>query len=484
MLASQYSSESDNPHHFGILAIESYIPKLYVAQSDLEIHDNVPQGKYTIGLGQLNMAVVSDREDINSVSLTVVQNLLERNNIDPSRIARVEVGTETIIDKSKSVKSVLMPLFYPNSNIEGIDTTNACYGATNALFNTMNYLQSSAYDGTSLCIVVAADIAVYKAGSARPTGGAGAVAMLIGPGADLVFEPKLRVTHIEHAYDFYKPDLHSEFPEVDGPATVECYLRGIDTCYSRYLDHFEKLTGETKVNALTFPYALFHTPYNKLISKAYGRFFYNDLLRHPDSFPPELATTYASTDPRTTYFDKNLEKAMVDHSKAHFKSHVGPGLLLAQNVGNMYCASLYGTLCSLLSTTAPQDLAGKRVLLFSYGSGLASSMFSMRFRNAPESLHASLDVASRLASRTRVEATEYERLMALREKTHNVRSYVPVTLVEPEKFWDGTFVLEEVDQKFRRRYSRVGGRGVGVHGGEKVHVNGKVNGVNGVNGVH
>lgn len=37
-------------------------------------------------------------------------------------------------------------------------------------------------------LVVAADIAVYATGSARPTGGAGAVAMLVGPNAALVVE--------------------------------------------------------------------------------------------------------------------------------------------------------------------------------------------------------------------------------------------------------------------------------------------------------
>ena len=36
--------------------------------------------------------------------------------------------------------------------------------------------------------MVAADIAVYASGNARPTGGAGAVAMLVGPNAPLVFE--------------------------------------------------------------------------------------------------------------------------------------------------------------------------------------------------------------------------------------------------------------------------------------------------------
>lgn len=37
-------------------------------------------------------------------------------------------------------------------------------------------------------LVVAGDIAVYATGGARPTGGAGAVAMLVGPNAPLAFE--------------------------------------------------------------------------------------------------------------------------------------------------------------------------------------------------------------------------------------------------------------------------------------------------------
>ena len=37
-------------------------------------------------------------------------------------------------------------------------------------------------------MVVAADIAVYAPGQARPTGGAGAVALLLGPDAAIVFD--------------------------------------------------------------------------------------------------------------------------------------------------------------------------------------------------------------------------------------------------------------------------------------------------------
>jgi len=114
---------------------------------------------------------------------------MEKYNIDYNQIGRLEVGTETIIDKSKSVKSTLMQLFAKsgNTDIEGIDTTNACYGGTNALFNTINWMESTSWDGR-YGLVVAGDIAVYASGNARPTGGCGVCALLIGPDAPIVME--------------------------------------------------------------------------------------------------------------------------------------------------------------------------------------------------------------------------------------------------------------------------------------------------------
>jgi len=53
---------------------------------------------------------------------------------------------------------------------------------------------------------------VYAEGPARPTGGAAAIAMLIGPNAPISFESKYRASHMAHVYDLYKPDLASEYP--------------------------------------------------------------------------------------------------------------------------------------------------------------------------------------------------------------------------------------------------------------------------------
>jgi hydroxymethylglutaryl-CoA synthase len=89
------------------------------------------------------MSFCDDREDIYSIALTTLSSLIKKYNIDLKNIGRLEVGTETMLDKSKSVKSVLMQLFEEsgNFNVEGIDTVNACFGGTNAVFNAVNWVE-------------------------------------------------------------------------------------------------------------------------------------------------------------------------------------------------------------------------------------------------------------------------------------------------------------------------------------------------------
>lgn len=268
-----FADDSPRPQNVGILAMEVYFPHYYVNQSDLEEYNNVPSGKYTIGLGQDAMAFTGDREDVNSIAMTCVAQLLEKYGIDPTEIGRVEVGTETLIDKSKSTKTVLMSLFEAsgNANIEGASTINACYGTTAAVLNAIAWVESSAWDGR-YAIVVASDIAVYAKGPARPTGGCGGIAMLIGPDAPLAIDSKTRVTSACHAWDFYKPDPTCEYPTVDGQLSQTCYIQSLDDCYLRFCAKNDKFAQEdAPCDVSAFDYAVFHSPYNKLVQRSFAR---------------------------------------------------------------------------------------------------------------------------------------------------------------------------------------------------------------------
>jgi hydroxymethylglutaryl-CoA synthase len=271
----EFANTSSRPTNIGILAAELYVPTRYVAQEDLEVADDC-KGKYTVGLGQTCMAFTDDREDIASIIMTAVQQLMEKNHIDPADVGRLEVGTETLVDKAKSVKTSLMPLFGDNTDIEGITTVNACYGGTAALFNTVAWVESSDYDGR-YAILVCADIAVYAKGNARPTGGCAAMAMLIGPNAPLALEPGVRASHFLSVYDFYKPH-HSEYAAVDGKLSQWAYLSSVDMCYSRYIEKYARRHGPDapKIDLSHFDHFSFHSPYNKLAQKGFARLFYVD----------------------------------------------------------------------------------------------------------------------------------------------------------------------------------------------------------------
>eukprot|EP01084_Bolivina_argentea_P121970 216166_1 len=94
----------------GIIAMESYIPKYFVSQSEFELFNGRQTETYTRGLGQERMSFVTDREDICSISLTVLSNLLLKNNISYDGIGWICVATETIIDHSTSIASMLMQI--------------------------------------------------------------------------------------------------------------------------------------------------------------------------------------------------------------------------------------------------------------------------------------------------------------------------------------------------------------------------------------
>lgn len=463
--------------------------------------DGVGKGKYTVGLGQTNLAfcdgtysrthaqaqysrtpnqpsnqsivcwidgmVRVDREDINSLSLSVVHKLLERYSVSPRDVGRLEVGTETIVDKSKAVKTTLMRLFDEQPDIEGIDTTNACYGGTAALINAVNWVESSSWDGRK-AIVVAGDIAVYEPGPARPTGGAGVVALLIGPDAPLPLERGLRSTHMEDAYDFYKPNLESEYPVVDGKLSNSLYLRALDSCYRQFSRRFHAQRSGAAAAPTGAPfdvrrnarYVLFHSPYTKLVARSFGRLLYNDAMMRASGTdeldaPLEQFRSLSASD---SYVSKELVSTLDRISAADFERQVEPSLTLARNLGNSYCGSLYACLVSAVAALDPVADRDQRMLMFSYGSGLASTMFSLQMRTAapafPLMRQAATEAIQRLDKRVLATPEQFSEAMLLRERSHSAAAYTPVGAEPHAPLFPGAYSLTRIDELKRREYRR------------------------------
>ncbi|KAL4363328.1 hypothetical protein GQ457_04G037830 [Hibiscus cannabinus] len=480
----------------GILAMEIYFPPTFVQQEALEAHDGASKGKYTIGLGQDCMAFCTEVEDVISMSLTAVTSLLEKYKIDPKQIGRLEVGSETVIDKSKSIKTFLMPIFEVvfstergNTDIEGVDSTNACYGGTAALLNCVNWVESSSWDGR-YGLVVCTDSAVYAEGPARPTGGAAAIAMLIGPDAPISFESKFRGSHMSHAYDFYKPNLTSEYPVVDGRLSQTCYLMALDSCYKSFCHKYVRTEVQETVSiflynygsqfspnvASTFGYRyerlegkqfslsdadyfIFHSPYNKLVQKSFARLLFNDFLRNAssvDAIAKEKLGPFSTLTGDESFQSRELEKASQQASKPLYDAKVQPTTLVPKQVGNTYTASLYAAFASLIHNKH-SELAGKRVVLFSYGSGLTATMFSLRLHEGrhPFSLSnisTAMNVAGKLESRHEFTPKKFVETLKLMENRYGAKDFM--TSKDSSLLSPGTYYLTEVDSMYRRFYAQ------------------------------
>jgi hydroxymethylglutaryl-CoA synthase len=97
-------------------------------------------------------------------------------------------------------------------------------------------------------------------------------------------------------------------------------------------------------------------------------------------------------------------------AKASFAAQAAPSLRLSEELGNCYTASLYLALASLLDARAP-ELAGRRIGLFSYGSGCTSEFFSGTVGPDAAAAIAATGIDAILADRERIDVAEFERIM-------------------------------------------------------------------------
>lgn len=431
---------SERPKNIGIRAIQVHFPRNYITQDDLEERDieilgeeNRPKikGKYTKGLGQTALAFCTDREDTVSIAMNAVSSLFEDYNLSPEMFGRVEVGTESGIDKSKSIKSFLMQLFPNNSTLIGVDNTNACYGGTAALLNSLAWIESSQWDGR-LALVVTADIAVYEEMSPRPTGGCGAVAIVLGPDAPIVIEPGLLYSHFVHGYDFYKPNPVNPHPCVDGPLSLTLYYECLDRCFIGYR---KKCGNNISIN--DFNYVCFHTPFMNHIKKCTGRLVY---LADKKDDDPEIDSTRS---------DNRLFSQLSQQAKPIFEEKVAPSCTLSMWCGNGYTSSLYMAISSLIDSS---DLDGKRVLCFSYGSGCASTMYSLKINGDLTQMKAALNLKARLEARSRRTVIEYEEAVKRENERYLKAPYQPHDGID--ELWPNSWYLEGIDDQWKRTYKR------------------------------
>jgi hydroxymethylglutaryl-CoA synthase len=435
-----------------------YVPRMYLDMDEFASRRGLDPEHIKKGIGMLQMAVPDAHEDAATMAANAALELLKKNDLKPSQIGRIYVGTETMDDKSKPIASKVVGMLeeiYGRSSfshVDGVDHVFACIGATYALENTLDWIRSGRNRG-KYGIVIASDIAKYDLKSeGEYTQGAAAVAMLVSENPRLLAVEEAVGTCIKHEKDFYKP-LDRDTPVVDGKYSIAVYLDAMKTAYLNYVKQFLEQQGlrlgPDEAPSDYADYLAFHLPFPEMATQAAAYYFiheWRDLERwkliEKEIGPLPPRKDYSVEELLTDEYRQFRKKFSSSSAfKKVYAEKVYPSTIAGRRIGNSYTASLYVSFLSILEYIK-RDLFGRRVGFASYGSGASAKLFSGVFQEGYREVAHNVNLFRKLDARTRIRFEDYELL-------HESKAGEAKSLLQPQGFAIVSVGCTEVDHGFR-----------------------------------
>ncbi|RSZ60419.1 hydroxymethylglutaryl-CoA synthase family protein [Massilia atriviolacea] len=349
---------------------------------------------------------------------------------EKDRIEMVITCTESSFDFGKSMSTYCHDLLGLNRNCRLFELKNACYSGVAGLQMAINFVLSQTSPGGKV-LVIATDVSrfmVEEGGDAlsadwsfaEPSGGSGAVAMLVSDRPH-VFQIDVGANGY---YGFEVMDTCRPSADTDAGDTDLSLLSYLNCCENAYLEYQKRVDGAHFGD--TFGYLAYHTPFGGMVKGAH-----RNMMR-------------------------KLVKAKPAEIEIDFQTRVTPSLTHCQRVGNIMGAT---AALALASTIDNGDFdQPKRVGIFSYGSGCCSEFFSGVVRKEGQQRLRELKIKETLDKRYELSMEQYDRLLEKsRELKFGTRNMVPdasfiagarTTLNQP------TLLLKQI-KEFHREYEWV-----------------------------
>mgnify|MGYP000291095334 CR=1 FL=1 len=228
----------------GIDRINYYTPRTYLDMTTLAEARGVDPNKYIKGIGQEQMAVLGEHEDIITMAAEAAAPILD----DKDAIDLIVFATESGVDFSKAASIYLQHLLEIPNPVRAIEMKQACYALTSGLHLATDFVKS--HPGKK-ALVVSSDIAWYGFETAgEVTQGAGAIAIIVAENPRIA-RVNSGVPYTEDVPDFYRPNT-SDVPIVDGKFSIDCYNKALIETFPKH----------------TYKYVGFHMPFAKMADKA------------------------------------------------------------------------------------------------------------------------------------------------------------------------------------------------------------------------
>lgn len=346
----------------GIDKIGFYTPNKYIDMVDLAHARNEDPNKYLIGIGQKQMSVADQTQD--AVSMGINATLRYFHKIDQDKVGLLIFGTESSIDQSKSASLFVKSALKLRPEVRTFEVKEACFGLTAALMIARDFVR---VHPDQSAIVIGSDIARYGVGTpGEVTQGAGSISLLIKADPKILTLNDGHSAYSEDINDFWRPNDHKT-ALVQGKYSTQVYL---DFFKKTFTDYKKLKNWQTQ----DFNAIIYHLPFTKQGLKANRIAIENQ--------------------------DKEVADRLADSFEASKQ--------LSMCVGNIYTASLYLSLLSLLEKQKmePNSLIG----LFSYGSGAMGEFFSGNLVDGYEKELEPDQDEKLLNDRQRLSVEEYEQV--------------------------------------------------------------------------
>ncbi len=328
--------------------------------------------------------------------------------------------SESGVDFGKSISTYVHDYLGLSRNCRVFEVKQACYAGTAALHMACSYVRANAFNSKAL--VIATDIAraAAKHTYAEPSQGAGAVAMLISRNPQVI--------ELDYGangfYSYEVMDTCRPLPEIETGDPDLSLLSYLDCLENSFQAYCSKVDDVDLMNS--FDYLAFHTPFAGMVKGAHRKLIRSNVKINPEQIDLD------------------------------FQKRVEPSLKYCVQVGNVYSATLYLALASLIDNA---NIDGpKRIGLFSYGSGCCSEFYSGIITPASKEKVAKMDMAGHLGDRHALTVEEYDRLLDLnmewtfgvRDKEMNFNSFSKIY----EHYMEGRnlLALKKIGKDWHREY--------------------------------
>jgi len=289
------------------------------------------------------------------------------------------VASESAPDQEKALSTWVQRYLGLGDDCRNLEVKHACYGGSGAMRLALSWLAADALPGETALVICTDQSRAHFWRPYEFVMGAGAAAVLLSENPRfLIIDHGLSGFYTHEVSDLIRPTSRVEAGHSE--TSLLSYMDAVDIAFDRYNDSLAR-QGRAPMATVEdlrawLPFQIYHAPFGGITRRAHRA-----VMRTLNGWD---ASTQA----------------------ADFAQRVEPSLIFNRRMGGTYAASIFISLLGLAAST--EAVNGRRVGIYSYGSGSAGEFYSGVFGHDAQAIALSAHLHGRLDARQAASVQDYE----------------------------------------------------------------------------